>query len=132
MVGPDAQQVFMIADYLGKLANLLGEYIDFNKGNLGADERNKLYDAEIELARLAGETNIIGVNLAFDNIQRLLSQLEQITAGVKQTVKKALAVQEAIKIATGLVSMGTAILSNNPQAVLQTTTDLGKSLNLKL
>jgi len=121
-----------MSDYLGKLANLLGEYIDFNKGNLSADDRNKLYDAEIELARLAGELNILGVNLAFDNIQTLLSQLEQITDAVKQTVKKALAVQQAIKIAAGLVDMGTAILSNNPQGILKSTSGLAETLNLKL
>jgi hypothetical protein len=132
MAYPDAQQVFMMSDYLGKLANLVGEYIDFNKGNLSAEDRNKLYDAEIELARSAGEMNIIGVNLAIDNIQTLLSELEEITAGVKQTVKKALAVQEAIKIAAGLVALGTAILSNDPQAILKTTAGLAKSLNLKL
>src|SRR4051794_25033771 len=98
MVSPNAQQVFMMSDYLGKQANLLGDYIDFNKGNLSARDRNNLYDAEIELTRLAGEMNINGVNLAFQNIEALLSQLEEITAGVKQTVKKALAVQEAIKV----------------------------------
>jgi len=132
MVSPDAQQVFLISDYLAKLANLLGEYIDFSKGNLNADDRNRLFDAQIELTRLAGEMNIIGVNLAFDNIEKLLSQLDQVTAAVKQTVKKAIAVKDAIKIAAGLVAMGTAILSNDPQSILQSADGLAKSLNLKL
>jgi len=65
MVNADTQHVFMLSDYLGKLANLLGEYIDFNKGNLATEERNRLFDAEIELARQAGEINIVGVILFF-------------------------------------------------------------------
>jgi hypothetical protein len=132
MVNADTQHVFMLSDYLGKLANLLGEYIDFNKGNLSLDERNCLFDAEIELARLAGEMNIVGVNLVFQDIQGILTQLEKVTDGLKQAVKKAMAVQDALSIAAGLVTMGTAIISNDPKAIAQSAVNLGKSLKIKV
>ncbi|MCW3107303.1 MAG: hypothetical protein JWQ09_1809 [Segetibacter sp.] len=131
MVNPDTQQVFALSDYFGKLANILGEYIDFNKGNTSADERNCLYDAEIELARLAGEINIIGVNLVFQDVQTMLTQLEKITEEVKKAVKRAIAVQDAINIAAGLVTIGTAIISRDPKAIVQSAVDLGKSLKIK-
>jgi len=132
MINPDSQEVFMLSDYMGRLANLLGEFIDFNKGNLSVEERNGLYDSEIELARLAGEINIIGVNLLFEDIQGLLSDLDKITEGVKNAVKKALAVQDAINIAAGLVTIGSAIVSGNPAAIAQSTIGVGKALQLKL
>jgi hypothetical protein len=132
MVNADAQQIFMLSDYLGRLANLLGEYIDFNKGNLATEERNRLFDAEIELARLAGEINIVGVNLVFENIRGILTQLEKVTVGLKEAVKKALAVQDAVNIAAGLVNMGTAIISNDPKAIAQSAVNLGKSLKIKV
>ena len=131
MVSPDTQQVFMLSDYFGKLANTIGEYIDFNKGNMSVDERNRLYDAEIDLSRFAGEINMIGVNLVFEDVNDMLGQLEVITEGVKKAVKKALAVQDAINIAAGLVTLGTSIMSRDPKAIVESTINFGKSLDLK-
>jgi hypothetical protein len=131
MVNPDTQQVFILSDYFGKLANAIGEYIDFNKGNLGREERNRLYDAEIDLSRFAGEINMIGVNLVFDDVREQIAQLDIITEGVKKAVKKALAVQDAINIATGLVTIGTAIISRDPKAIIQSTINFGMNLKVK-
>ena len=132
MVNPETQQVFMLSDYFGSLANSIGEYIDFNKGNMGVEERNRLYDAEIDLARMAGEINMIGVNLVFEDVNDMLNQLEVITEGVKKAVKKALAVQDAINIATSLVTIGTAIVSKDPKAILQSTGDFAKTLKMNV
>ncbi len=130
MISPDRQQVFMLSDYFGKLANAIGEYIDFNKGNTSLEERNLLYDAEIDLARFAGEINMIGVNLVFEDVKEMLSQLEIVTEGVKGAVKKALAVQDAINIAAGLVTIGVAIISRDPKAIVQSTINFEKNLKV--
>jgi len=61
-----------------------------------------------------------------------LSRLEKVTDGLKQAVKKALAVQDAVAIATGLVNMGAAIISNDPKAIAQSAENLGKSLKIKV
>jgi hypothetical protein len=132
MVNPNTQQVFLLSDYFGSLANAVGEYIDANKGNMSVSERNSLYDAEIDLARLGGEINMIGVNLVFQDVKEMLDQLDIITAGVKKSIKKALAVQDAIKIASKLVGIGTAIISKDPRAIVQSTIDFGKSLKIKM
>lgn len=132
MINPDTQQVFLLADYFDKLANTIGEYIDFNKGNMLADDRNCLYDLQIDLARMAGEINIIGVNLVFNDVEATLKQLDKITEEVKRSVKKALAVQDAINIAAGLVTLGTAIIAKDPKAIVQSTVDVAKSLKIKV
>ncbi len=131
MISPDTKEVFLLADYFNTLANSIGEYIDLNKGNMTRDERNWMYDAEVDLSRLAGEINMKGVSLVFDDVKESLSQLDVITEGVKKAVKKALAVQDAIKIAAGLVKIGTAIVSADPKAIAQSTVDFGKSLSAK-
>jgi hypothetical protein len=79
---------------------------------------------------MAGEINMIGVDLVFNDVEETLAQLEIITEGVKLAVKKALAVQHAINIASGLVKIGTAIISKDPRAIVQSTINLGKSLKL--
>ena len=122
----------MISDYFDKLSNSIGEYIEFNKGNLSFIERNNLYDSQIELARLAGEINIEGISLAFQDLERLRADLEMITEKVKKTVQKALAVQDAINIAAGLINIATATISNNPKAVFISTLDLAKALKISL
>lgn len=132
MLNPDTEQVFMLSDYFGKLANTIGEYIDFNKGNMSVDERNSLYDSEIELARFAGEINMIGVGLVFEDVQEQLNELEKVTEAVKKTVRKALAVQDAINIAAGLVTIGTAIISMNPKAIVKSTLEVGKTLKINI
>lgn len=131
MNSPTTEQVFELSDYFGNLAHTMGEYIGFNKGNMSVDERNKLYDAEIDLSRLAGEINMVGVNLVFEDVKGMLSQLKIITEGVDSAVKKALAVQDAISIATGLVALGTAIIAGDPKAIVQSTVDFGGSLKPK-
>lgn len=131
MVNPNIQQVFLLSDYIGKLGNLLGEFIDFNKGNLNSEDRNSLYDSQIELARLAGEINITGVNLVFDNLQLVLAELDKVTNGMKESVKKALAVENAIQIAAELITIGTAVVSNNPKAFIDSTVSLSKLFKAK-
>lgn len=131
MISPNSEQVFQLSDYFGNLANLIGEYIDFNKGNMSLAERNRLYDAEIDLSRFAGEINMIGVNLVFEDVKASLAQLEIITQGVKNAVKKALSVQDAIIIASDLVSIGAAIVALDPKSIVQSTIDFGKNLKIK-
>lgn len=129
MMKPDTQQVFLLSDLFGQLANTMGDYIDFNKGNMSLSQRNCLYDAQIDMARLAGEINMIGVNLVFEDVKDTLSQLEKITENVKEAVKKALAVQNAINMAAALVAIGTAIISNDPKAIVQSTVEFTKTFN---
>ncbi len=74
---------------------------------------------------------MIGVDLVFEDVKAMLSQLEVITAGVKDAVKKALAVQDAINIAAGLVAIGTSIVSGNAKSIVENTIDFGKNLKVK-
>ena len=62
-----------------------------------------------------------GVLLVFEDVQETLLELDNITAAVNRAVKKALAVQEAINIATAIISVGTAILSKDLQSIADNT-----------
>ena len=132
MINPDTREVFALSDYFGQMAHTLQEYIDFNKGNLQTCDRNKLYDAQIDLIRFAGEINMIGVGLVFEDVQSSLTQLEKITEEIKKTVKKALAVQDAINIAAGLVTIATSIIAKDPEAIVKSTAQLVQSMKLKI
>lgn len=121
MVNPDTQQVFEISDNFMELADVLKTYINRNKLFLKDDERNALIDKQIELLRIAGEINIFGVLLVFEDVKAVIDQLNDITNEVKKTVNQALIVQDAIELAASLVGIGTAILSKDPKMIVENT-----------
>jgi len=121
MMSPDTQQAFEISDNFMELADVLKVYIDRNKLFLNDSDRNILIDKQIELLRVAGEINVLGVLLVFEDVKALISQIESITIEVKKTVNKALIVQDAIELAGSLVEIGTAILLKDPKLIVDNT-----------
>ena len=121
MVNPDTQQVFEISDNFMELADVLKTYINRNKLFLKDDERNDLTDKQIELLRIAGEINIFGVLLVFEDVKAVIDQINDITNEVKKTINQALIVQDAIELAASLVGIGTAILSKDPKMIVENT-----------
>ncbi len=117
MISPDIQQVFLLSDNFHAMGNALGDYIKQNKTKLSDDERNSLLDQQISLLQQAADINMSGTALVFDDIRQSLDQLDNITKEIEQSVKKALAVQNAINIATSIVELGNAILSKNPKEI---------------
>lgn len=128
MIHPDTKQAFELSDYFHELGNALGEYIQANKAILADDERNELFDNQVVLLQMSGKINMMGVTLVFEDVQESLTQLNTITAAVKKTVRKVLAVQDAINVAAALVSIGTAIISKNPQLITKSAGKLGDTL----
>lgn len=132
MINLKTEEVFRLSDFFSQWAGSIGEYIEGNKRKMIATERNNLYDAEIDLLRLAGEINIAGVNLVFEDVEAMLHQLDTITEAVKKAVKQVLGVQDAINLAAGLVTVGSAIIAMNPKAIIQSTINLAKSIEVIL
>lgn len=129
MTNPEMEEVFKLSDYFHQLGNALGGYIQDNKARLRDDERNNLVDKQIELLRLSGRINTMGIALVFDEVQDSLQQMNVITEAVKKTVKKALLVQDAIHMATALVSIGTAIISRDSKLFLKSCVKAGSVIS---
>ncbi len=130
MINPDTQQVFLLSDYYHQLANAIGAYIQNNKECLG-EERNKLYDKQVELLELAGEINMWGTALVFEDIKETLHQLNQITTELKKAINTSLAVHAAINIAAAIVELGTAIIAKDPKLIGTKVMAAGKALGLR-
>ena len=132
MIHPDAQQVFLLSDYFHQVATAMLEYIQNNKECVGKDEeRNKLYDKQIELLELAGEINMWGTTLVFEDVQEALTGLGTITTEVKKSIKKALAVHNAINIAASIVELGTAIILKDPKLIAAKVIAAGKAVGIQ-
>src|SRR3954447_16352348 len=103
MISPEAKDVFELSDHFHQLGNAIGEFIQLNKSSLTDDERNILFNRQVELLRFSGEINIIGVSLVSEDIKGALQQLSEISEAVKNTVKKVLIVQDLIDLSANLV-----------------------------
>ena len=117
MISPDTQQVFTLSDCFHVMGNAIRDYIDKNKNSLGDDERNDLFDFQINLLQQAADINMLGNAMVFDDVNQAVSQLSDISTSLKRAVKKAQAVQKVVNIATSVVELGTAILSLNPKEI---------------
>lgn len=117
MINPDTEQVFKMSNYFSQSAKALETFIDANELTLGDKERNDLYDRQIELLRIAGEINMAGVSLVFEDVKSSITQMEEITTEVKKTVNKALIVQDVIELAASLAGIGTAILLKDTKMI---------------
>lgn len=121
MISPDTQQVFTLSDFFHVMGNAVRDYIDKNKNSLGDDERNYLFDFQINLLQQAADINMLGTAMVFDNVSQTISQLSDISISLKKAVKKAQSVQKVINIATSVVELGTSILSRNPKEIVAKT-----------
>lgn len=121
MISPDTQQVFTLSDFFHVMGNAVRDYIDKNKNSLGDDERNYLFDFQINLLQQAADINMLGTAMVFDNVSQTISQLSDISISLKKAEKKAQSVQKVINIATSVVELGTSILSRNPKEIVAKT-----------
>lgn len=121
MISPDTQQVFTLSDCFHVMGNAVRDYIDKNKNSLGDDERNYLFDFQINLLQQAADINMLGTAMVFDNVSQTISQLSDISISLKKAEKKAQSVQKVINIATSVVELGTSILSRNPKEIVAKT-----------
>ena len=128
MISPDTQEVFLLSDYFHDMANAIGDYIEKNRSRFSNDERNDLYDKQVSLLQFSGEINMLGSSMIFDDVQNSISQLGDITKAVKKAVKKALAVQDVINLASSVVRLATAVISKNPKEIASNTIDALKAL----
>ncbi len=128
MISPDTQEVFMLSDYFHDMANAIGDFIAKNRTNFNNAERNDLYDKQVSLLQLSGDINMLGTSMVFDDVKASIVELGDITKAVKKSVKKALAVQDIINLATSLVQLGTAVLSKNPKEIATKTVDAFRAI----
>jgi len=124
MINPDKKQVFETSDYFYQLGTAFAEFIQNNKFNLTDEERNELFDKQIELLQIAGKINMIGVSLIFEDVAHFLSELNEITSAVKKTIKKASAIHDVINLATVTADIGTSIIVKDAQLIIKNTLKL--------
>ncbi len=129
MISPTTDEVFALSDCFFQYAKAVEVMID-TQPELDTMERNALFDHQIDLLRIAGEINMFGTALVFDDVKATLQKLDAITAKVNEAIAKAQAVQSAINIATNLILLGNAILAKDPKTIVKQVAATGKVLGI--
>ena len=113
-----AQQAkFLSNNFLG-LAQAIGDYRFDNWNMLSKAENKKLGDLQWLILSYGEDILALSTSLVMDEVQDSLAQINNVTLEIKETIKSLNQLQKAINVAASIVSLGGAIVSKNPKAIV--------------
>ena len=124
-----AEQVNQLATHFLEMAQEVGHYRQQQYDKLTVTERTELKDRESKILDYSNELYTLSATLVMNDVQTALANINQVTAGIKTTYKTLQNVQKAIDVAASVVTLGAAIVSQNPQAIAQSIGDLAQTWN---
>jgi hypothetical protein len=113
-----AQQANNLANNFLGLAQAIGDYRFDNWNTLSKAENQKLGDFQWSILSYGEDILALSTALVMDDVQDSLAQINNVTLEIKETIKSLNQLQKAINVAASIVSLGGAIVSKNPQAIV--------------
>jgi hypothetical protein len=113
-----AQQANNLANNFLGLARAIGDYRFDNWNTLSKAENQKLGDFQWSILSYGEDILALSTALVMDDVQDSLAQINNVTLEIKETIKSLNQLQKAINVAASIVSLGGAIVSKNPQAIV--------------
>lgn len=104
-------------NFLG-LAQAIGDYRFDNWNTLSKTENQKLGNFQWSILSYGEDILALSTALVMDDVQDSLAQINKVTLEIKETIKSLNQLQKAINVAASIVSLGGAIVSKNPQAIV--------------
>lgn len=123
------EQAFQTADNFRAFAKKLGNYQYDNWNDLSDSQKEKLDMLQTNLRGYAGSMYALSTNLIFEDVENSVAQIQTITDGIGATLKKLANVQKVINVAAAFVSLGTAIIAEDPSKIIASLTGLTKAMN---
>lgn len=113
-----AQQANDLANNFLGLAQAIGDYRFDNWNTLSKTENQKLGNFQWSILSYGEDILALSTALVMDDVQDSLAQINNVTLEIKETIKSLNQLQKAINVAASIVSLGGAIVSKNPQAIV--------------
>ncbi len=113
-----AQQANNLANNFLGLAQAIGDYRFDNWNTLSKAENQKLGDFQWSILSYGEDILALSTALVMDDVMDSLAQINKVTLEIKETIKSLNQLQKAINVAASIVSLGGAIVSKNPQAIV--------------
>ncbi|PUZ27782.1 hypothetical protein GA0116948_10699 [Chitinophaga costaii] len=118
MASLTAKQLTELAnDFLG-MAQSVGDYRYLHFGKLTKAQNKQFSDLHWSLLNYADDLFTQSATLVMDDVENALAQIKTISQEMTVSYKQLTKVQKAIDIATAAVTLGAAIFSKNPLAII--------------
>ena len=122
-----AEQVNQLATHFLDMGTEIDNYRQQQYDKLTADERDEMKDLVSEILDYSNNLYTLSATLVMKDVQTSLTTINNVTAGIKTTYKTLQNVQKAINVAASVVTLGAAIMSQNPQAIAVSIGDLAQT-----
>lgn len=123
-----SKQVNEMANNFLVLAQSIGEYRYKNFDSLTKNQNKILRESHKRTLDYSDDLYTISATLVMDNAKDSLTKLELITKKINKSYKPLEDVQKAITIATSVVTLGASIFSLNPQAIIDSLSNLNDAV----
>ena len=127
MINLNAVELTQLSKHFREMGSAIQDYRRVNFEHLTKEEDQLLSDSCIAILRAANQGFVKATLMAFDDAESFLKIMNDLTAQIRQTLKKLANIQQVIDIATTAASLTTCILHDDSHLVSQT---LDKLLSL--
>jgi hypothetical protein len=90
---------------------------------------NQLAALRSDILKTGEDILALSTSLVMDDVQTSLEQINNLTSQIKGTVENLKNIQKGINIAASIVTLGTAIISMNPESVINAINGITDTLN---
>ena len=117
-----AKQANELANNFLGLAQTIGDYRYQN--TLPKQQNQIIKDLHWSVLNCADDLYTLSATLVMDDVAQSLSAIGTITKELQDAYKKLQNVQKAINVAASIVTLGSSILSKNPQAIKESLSNV--------
>jgi hypothetical protein len=123
------QQATDLANNFLGLARAIGYFRFKNWNRLTKSEKKVLAAFRSDILKTGEDILALSTSLVMDDVQTSLEQINNLTLQIKGTVENLKNIQKGINIAASIVTLGTAIISMNPESVINAINGITDTLN---
>jgi hypothetical protein len=120
MINLTASELAQLSMHFREMGSAIQDYRRVNIDRLSKEEDQLLLDSCVAILRAANQGFVKATLMAFDDAESFLKIMNDLTAQIRQTLKKLANIQQVIDIATAAASLATCILHDDSHLVSQT------------
>jgi hypothetical protein len=117
-----SQQATDLANNFLGLGQAIADYRYENWNTLSKEDRQKLEDLRLSILHYGADILALSTTLVMDDVQTSLTNINNVTTQIKGTIKNLQNIQKGINVAAAVATLGAAIISKNPQAIVNSIT----------
>lgn len=118
----NSKQARALAVNFISLAESMSEYRYHHKESLSPSQKENLKNLHDEISYAGKKMLAISTTLAMIEVEKSLSQINNITIEINKSITKLENTQKVINVATSIVKLGAAIVGKDPATILTSIT----------